>query len=58
MDDTVGIALIGDHAGKLVGDPQLAFRLGQQHYAAVRGDSPAIEAGADLLAGHCWQVKR
>jgi hypothetical protein len=58
MDDTVRVALVGDHPGELVGDAETPLRLSKQHHPAVRGDPPAIEGGADLLARYRWKVER
>jgi hypothetical protein len=32
--------------------------LGHQHYVIARGDAPAVEGRAHLLAWHSWQIKR
>jgi len=49
-----GIPSVGDQGREPVGDAALAFGLGQQQHAAIRGDPSAIKGGADLLARKGW----
>jgi hypothetical protein len=52
------IAPIGDHGRKLLGDPHLSRRRGEQHHTTVRRQPPAIERGGELLAPDGWKPER
>ena len=45
------------HCRETLGDAEPAFRLSEQHYAAVRRDPSAVKGGAHLLPGNRWQVE-
>lgn len=58
MDDARRIAVIGDHRRQLVRQSQTPLGLGQQQYAAIRGEPPAIKGGDHFLAPNGWQRER
>jgi hypothetical protein len=58
MGDAIGVAVVGDHPGELVGNAEPPLRLGEQHDPAIASDPPAIECGADLLALDGWKRER
>jgi hypothetical protein len=51
------IAPVGDQPGEPIGDADATLCLGQQHHAAVRGDSSAIKDSAHVLIRYRWQVE-
>jgi len=58
MSDPIGIAVVGDHPGQLVGNAEPPLRPGEQHDPAVGSDPPAIERSGDLLAPDGWKRER
>jgi hypothetical protein len=52
------IATIGKEMRQSFRDPQPTFRHREQHHAAIRGQSPAIESGGDRLAANGWKRER
>jgi hypothetical protein len=55
VGDARRIAAIGKAAGQPHGDAEPALRQGEQHGAAVRGNTSAIERGCDFLALDGWK---
>ena len=58
MGDQGRGAGIGDQPGDPIDDAEPAIGQGQQGHAAIGGDAPAIEGGADFLAPHAWQIEQ
>ena len=49
------ITPVGDHGGKLLGDPHPSRCLGKQHHATVGRQPSAVERGGQLLAANGWK---
>jgi hypothetical protein len=56
--DAQRVAAIGKAMRQSFRDPQTTLRHRQQHHAAIRGQSPAIESGGDRLAANGWKRER
>ena len=52
------ITPVGDHGGKLLGDPHPSRRLAEQHHPTVGRQSSAVERGGELLASDGWKRER
>ena len=52
------IARVGNEGGDPIDDADPAVGQGQQRHAAIGGNAPAIEGGADFLAPHAWQIEQ
>ena len=57
VGDVRRVARIVDQSGKRFGYRPAALGKRKQDYAAVRGQTAAIECGCDFLARHSWQGK-
>lgn len=55
VGDARGITAIGKAARQSLGDPESAFRHGEQHDAAIRRNASAIERSCDFLALDGWK---
>ena len=58
VSDTQRIAVIRDHTGQRLGQPELLVGTRQQQHAAVRGETSAIKGGGDFFAADGWQRER
>ena len=58
MGDQGRIARVGDQRGDPIDNADPPVGQGQQGNAAIGGDAPAIEGGADFLAPHAWQIEQ
>lgn len=52
--DVRGIARIGDQHGKRLGNAAPFLSQGQQHDAAIGGETPTVKRGCEFLAGDGW----
>jgi hypothetical protein len=52
--DAQRIAVIRDHGGQRLGQPELPVRPRQQHHTTLGAEASAIERGGDLLAANGW----
>jgi hypothetical protein len=57
MGDQRRIAPVAETIGQEVGQTEAAFRLAQQHQAAVRGDQATVERRRHLLATDGWKIE-
>jgi hypothetical protein len=55
--DQSRIVPVAETIGQEVGQTQAAFRLAQQHQAAVRGDQATVEGCRHLLATDGWKIE-
>ena len=62
VGDAVGdpsrIAVIWNALRQPFGNPEAPLGQRQQHDAAIRSETPAVERGGDLLAANCWKRER
>ena len=52
------IARVGDQSDDAIDNADPAISQRQKRNAAIGGDAPAIEGGADFLAPHAWQIEQ
>ena len=57
MDDAAGITGVGDLGCKLVGQAETPFGKAEQHDAAIRCQTAAVEGGGEFLATDAWQAE-
>ena len=57
MGNQSRIAPVPQATGHKLGQAEAAFRLAQQHQAAVRGDQAAVERRRHFLATNGWKIE-
>jgi hypothetical protein len=57
VGDQCRVAPIPDTTGQKLRQAEAAFRLAQQHQAAIRGDQASVEGRRHFLAANCWKIE-